>query len=268
MSNPGGDSSRPRASRLSEVLDLLATRGRLSVADAVEHLGVSEATVRRDFTELARRQLVARNHGGVVATAVAYELPYRYRHSQGDDELDRIAAVAASLARPGTVVALNGGTTTSATARSLTAREDLSRDGVETTLVTNALNIASEAVLRSHVRVVSLGGVARRESYEVSGPLAAMVIGQLWVDLAIVGVDGFSADAGATCRHEDEAAIVRAIVERSESVCVVATANKVGRRTFASICAPERVATLVTTAPAEDPEVLALRGVGVDVRCV
>ncbi len=163
------DPARNRASRWSVMLDRLATTGRLGVGEAAELLGVSEATIRRDFSELAKRQLVARNHGGVVATSVAYELPYRYRSSRADDDRTRVAAAAAALVEPGQVIGLNGGTTTTATARAITAREDLAADG-EITIVTNALNIATEAVLRPHVQCVSLGGVARPESYEVTGP--------------------------------------------------------------------------------------------------
>ncbi len=261
--------TRTPTSRWAAVLDLLATRGRLSVTETSRELGVSEATVRRDFTELARRQLVTRHHGGVVATAVAYELPYRYRVSQTDEGIDRIAARAAALVGPGEVVALNGGTTTTATARALTSREDLvGEDGPALTLVTNALNIAAEAVLRPHVQCVSLGGVARPESYEVTGPLAAQVIQQLWFDVAVVGVNALSAAEGATCRFEDEAAVVRAMVERSRRVVVVAGAAKLGERTFAAICPAERIGTLVTTADEAAPEVAALRERGVEVLCV
>ena len=133
------------------MLDRLATTGRLGVTETAELLGVSEATIRRDFSELAKRQLVTRNHGGVVATSVAYELPYRYRSSKADDGRTRVAEAAASLVAPGQVIGLNGGTTTTATSRAITAREDLAIDG-EITIVTNALNIATEAVLRPHVQ--------------------------------------------------------------------------------------------------------------------
>lgn len=264
------DGARTPAGRWAAVLDLLATQGRLSVSETATQLGVSEATVRRDFAELARRQLVTRHHGGVVATSVAYELPYRYRSSQGDDGLERVAARAASLVRRGQVVVLNGGTTTTATARALTSREDLAGDGTAQafTVVTNALNIAAEVVLRPHVQCVSLGGVARPESYEVSGPLAAQIVAQLWFDLAIVGVDGLSAAEGATCRYEDEAAIVRAMIERSRRVVVVTSGAKLGRRTFAAICPAERIDRLITTAPEDDEQVLALRERGVEVDCV
>ncbi len=201
---------RNRASRWSIVLDHLATSGRLGVGEAAELLGVSEATIRRDFNDLAKRQLVTRNHGGVVATSVAYELPVSVpQQPRGDDDRARVADAAATLVQPGQVIGLNGGTTTTATARAITGREDLVADGREITLVTNALNIATEAVLRPHVQCVSLGGVARPESYEVIGPLATLVLQQLRLDVAFVGVSGLTAREGASCRDEEEAAIIR-----------------------------------------------------------
>jgi DeoR/GlpR family transcriptional regulator of sugar metabolism len=258
------DPARNRASRWSVMLDRLATTGRLGVGEAAELLNVSEATIRRDFSELAKRQLVARNHGGVVATSVAYELPYRYRSSMADYDRTRVAEAAAALVEPGQVIGLNGGTTTTATSRAITAREDLAADG-EITIVTNALNIATEAVLRPHVQCVSLGGVARPESYEVTGPLATLVLQQLWLDVAIVGVNALSAREGATCRHEEEAAIIRTMIERSQQVICVATGEKLGLRTFASICPAERIDHLVTTVGADRDEVEALRAAGVQV---
>ena len=255
-----------RASRLSAILDLLATQGRLTVTAASDALEVSEATIRRDFAELTRRQLVTRNHGGVVATSVAYELPYRYRSSQHDSELDRVARAASALVEPGSVVAMNGGTTTTAVARTLTARDDLESTGL--TLVTSALNIAVEAVLRPHVRCVSLGGIPRPESYEVTGPLAIAGLGQLWPDVAILGVNGLSHREGATCEHEDEAAVSRLMVERSTEVLVVATEAKLGERAFTVICDAKQVTTLVTTAAEDHPQVALMRGTGTTVHCV
>ncbi|WP_347354310.1 DeoR/GlpR family DNA-binding transcription regulator [Intrasporangium sp.] len=267
MTEDTHDGGRNRAERLSAMLDRLATSGRLGVTEAAGLLAVSEATIRRDFAELARRQLVTRHHGGIVATSVAYELPYRYRSSQADAGRRRIAAAAAALIRPGQVVGLNGGTTTTATARAITAREDLAAGGA-VTIVTNALNIAAEAVLRPHVQCVSLGGVARPESYELTGPLAQLVLEQLWLDTAIVGTNGLTAAEGATCRLEDEAAIIRLMIARSRTVICVATGDKLGQRTFASICPADRIDHLVTTSDAPAEELAALRKAGVTIHAV
>ncbi len=252
------------------MLALLAERGRLGVAEVVTELGVSEATVRRDFGELAAQQLVTRTHGGVTATAVAYDLPARYRQAGRDTAKERIAARAAGLVAVGSVVGFNGGTTTSAVARAVAARSDLalSSERPALTVVTNALNIAAEMVLRPFVRCVSLGGVARPESYELAGPLATMVLDQLWLDTLFLGVDALSAEAGATCRHEGEAGVNAHMVERSDRVIVVATGAKVGRRAFAKICAPNRIDTVVTDRSASEESVRGLREAGLTVEVV
>lgn len=258
--------STDKAARWAAILDHLAQHGRLEVADAAELLGVSEATIRRDFTELSERQLVTRKHGGIVATSVAYELPYRYRSSMHDSAKLDIAKAAAALVKPGDVVGVNGGTTTTALAREITSRSDLVGDlAGELTLVTNALNIASEAVLRPHVQCVSLGGIAQPGSYEVTGPLAALVLDQLWIDIAILGVNGITASEGATCRHEAEAAICSHMARRSSQVVVVATGDKVGARTFAAIRPANEIDVLVTDRTAPAPALERLRDAGLEI---
>ncbi len=254
-----------KAWRMRTLLDLVAERGRLTVTDATAALGVSEATVRRDFTALADQQLVTRTHGGVVASSVAYDLPVRYRNS-GGKEKDTIAAAAASLVTLGQVVGFNGGTTTSGTARQLASRQDLlSGEQPSLTVVTNALNIATEMVLRPHIRTVSLGGVARPQSYEVVGPLAHQVLQELWVDHLFLGVDGISEDAGATCFHEGEASINALMVQRAQEVTVVAGSHKLGQRSFARICDATGIDRLITDRDADPALVAGFQALGVEV---
>lgn len=262
--------SLDRGARWSALLGLLAEHGRLSVAEVVETLNVSEATVRRDFADLAAQQLVTRTHGGIVATAVAYDLPARYKQAGTDTAKDRIAVRAAELAQEGSVVGFNGGTTTSAVARRLAARSDLAMSSARPaiTVVTNALNIATEMVLRPFVRCVSLGGVARTESYELAGPLASMVLGELWLDTVFLGVDAVSAGTGAMCHHEGEAGINSLMVERADRAVVVATGAKVGRRAFARICTTSRIDVLVTDASAPADALAELRAAGITVEVV
>jgi DeoR family transcriptional regulator of aga operon len=245
----------------------LAAHGRLSVTQVCAELDVSEATVRRDFRELAAQQLVTRTHGGVVATSVAYELPARYKSAMADDDKEAIARAAALMITPGSVVGFNGGTTTSATARQLAARADLASSAQRPaiTVVSNALNIATEMVLRPFIRCVSLGGVARPESYEQSGPLAAMVLEQLWLNTLILGVDALSATDGASCDHDGEAGINSLMVRRADRVIVTATGDKVGKRSFSRICDSSAIHVLVTDASAPKPELEALAALGVQI---
>jgi DeoR family transcriptional regulator, aga operon transcriptional repressor len=255
--------------RWSVLLDLLAQHGRLSVVEAAQELGVSAATVRRDFSALAQQQLVTRTHGGVVASSVAYDLPTRYRRG-ADDRRERIAAAVAELPRAGQVVGINGGRTTTAVARHLASRSDLHRrpEGPGLTVVTNALNIATEMVLRPHIRTVSLGGVARAQSYELIGDIPLANLDNLWLDMVVIGVNGIDVNAGMTCLHDGEAAVSSKLVARSNRVVVASDSSKLDVRTFARICEIGDVDLLVTDRDATAAQVRAIKGFEVEVQLV
>ena len=256
-----------RYRRWNELLELLAAEGQLQVERAAEVLGVSAATVRRDFDELARQQMLTRIRGGALAQGVTYDLPLRYKTERHPSEKQRIAAVAAGLVLPGQIVGLNGGTTTTEVARALAVRADLNAGPAPPaiTIVTNALNIATELAVRQHIKIVVTGGVARPQSYELTGPLATGVLEQVTLDVAFLGVDGIDAAAGATAHHEGEASINRLMAERAAQVVVAADSSKVGRRAFARICTAAEVDVLVTDAGIGPADAARLADAGVKV---
>ena len=256
-----------RYRRWNELLELLAAAGQLQVEEAAKALDVSAATVRRDFDELAQQQMLTRIRGGAVAKGVNYDLPLRYKSERHPSEKQRIAAVAAGLVRAGQVAGLNGGTTTTEVARALATRPDLASGAPSpaVTVVTNALNIATELAVRQHIKIVTTGGVARPQSYELTGPLATGVLEQVILDVAILGVDGIDAIAGATAHHEGEASINRLMARQASRVIVAADSSKVGRRAFARICTTGEIDVLVTDTGIAAEEAARLEDAGVDV---
>ncbi|MPZ26921.1 MAG: DeoR family transcriptional regulator [Micromonosporaceae bacterium] len=258
-----------RYARWNALIELLAARGRVSVDEAAATLAVSAATVRRDFDQLARQQLITRTRGGAVADGVAYDLPLRYKTARHADQKRRIGLAAAALVEPGMVVGLNGGTTTIEVARALADRPELSGAGAGTgaqlTVVTNALNIAHELLVRSRAKVVVAGGVVRPQSYELVGPLGSTLLAEVALDLVLLGVDGVHPALGAAAHHEGEAAMNRLMVDRGARAVIVADASKLGQRAFARTCPVERIAVLVTDTGADPATVAAFESAGVDV---
>jgi len=247
-----------RYQRWNALLDLIPGDGQLTVAEAAQTLGVSEATIRRDLDQLARQQLVTRTHGGATAGHVSYDLPLRYKTARHAAEKQRIGRAAAALVAPGSAVALNGGTTTSEVARALATRPDL-QDGTgasAVTVVTNAMNIASELAVRQHIKIVVTGGVTRGQSYELIGPFASLVLAQLSLDWAILGVDALDLRNGATAHHEGEASINHLMATRAERVMIVTDSSKLGQRAFALVCPVDDIDVIVTDRDAS-PDVLA-----------
>ena len=244
------------------ILEELAADGSVGVAEVAAKLGVSTASIRRDLQLLEKQRLLSRTHGGAVANSTAYELPLRYRGGRHRDEKRRIAAAAA--ARVGDDIAsvgLTGGTTTTEVARRLADRQGL-------TVVTNALNIASELALRPNLKLIVTGGTARAESYELVGPLAECTLEGLNLDIAFVGVDGITVEGGLTTYHEVEAQTNRALLARARQVIVVADSSKLGKRALARICEVDAVHELITDGGAEAAELGRLRAVGITVTVV
>src|SRR5436190_2322721 len=106
-----------QADRLSAIIERLASDGAVDVADLVDRLGASPATVRRDLQLLEEQRMLSRTHGGAVARDVLYELPLRYKAARHQEEKKRIAAKAAARVSDGSVIGFTGGTTTTEVAR-------------------------------------------------------------------------------------------------------------------------------------------------------
>ena len=151
---------------------MIVEEGTVHIDDITERLGVSAATARRDLDLLAEQQLITRTRGGASANPTSSELPLRYRTSRMGEEKARIARAAAAMVRPGDTIGLNGGTTTTEVAREVVLLPDLTDPETPVTIVTNAVNIASELTVRQCVRVVVTGGAARARSYELTDPLS------------------------------------------------------------------------------------------------
>lgn len=253
-----------RAARLNAILDLLAADGEVNVDELVERFGASAATTRRDLDSLAEQRLLTRTHGGAVAHSVAYELPIRYKSHQRSHEKESIALVAAALVAPGMVVGLSGGTTTTAIAAALAARDDLAA-GTGITVVTNAVNIAAQLATRPDIKVVVTGGVIHSRSYELVGPFVEQLLRGVRLDIAFIGVNGMDAAAGATTQDEREAAVNRMMAERARRAVVVTDSSKIGTVAFAAVGGPELFPVLLTDDGLDAASLTALRDAGYEV---
>jgi DeoR family transcriptional regulator of aga operon len=249
-----------KSARLSAILEQLATGGAVEVDSLAKELGASSATIRRDLATLARQRLLERTHGGAVAHAVSYELPLRYKGVRFAEEKRRIAAAAAAGVAEGMAVGLTGGTTATEVARALA--------GLRVTIVTNALNIASELGVRPNIKLIVTGGLARSQTFELSGPIAEASLAGLTLDVAFIGVDGVDAVAGCTTHEEVEAHTNQVMIRHAQRAVLVADSSKIGKVTFARICPVGDVDELITDEAGDPAAVRALTEAGLDVTLV
>lgn len=246
-----------REERLSRLVDYIVANGSAHVEQIVETFEVSPATARRDLDALADQQLVTRTRGGAMVNSISGDLPMRYRTVRQPGEKSAIGAKAVSLVTPGEVIAFNGGTTTTVAAYEVgvaTAGDERFAGSV-TTVVTNAVNIANDLIVRQNLRIVVTGGVARSQSYELVGPLASLMLPEINIDTLFLGVSAFDLEHGLFTHHEGEAAVNAALVSLARRTFVLADSDKFSATAFARICAIEDVEGVVTDSGA-DPAVL------------
>lgn len=236
-----------REERLVAILDLLAQEGNVEVSDIVDAFGISAATARRDLDVLAERNLLHRTHGGASAQSLSYDLPLRYKRNPRTDAKAAIAAAVQELIDPRMRVGLSGGTTSTAIAAELAQRSDLeARDGEGITVVTNAINIAAQLVIRPHIRVVVTGGVAQMRSYELTGPYSDLMLERITLDRAFIGTNAIDVLNGPMVADEREARVNALMAERAEQAWIVADSSKIGRRGFARVGEPGLFHGIVT----------------------
>ena len=114
---------------------------------------------------LENQKLASRTHGGATPHAAFNDVPLGYKTTQNLAEKRRIAECALQFLDGARVIGMTGGTTLTAFARLLFNREGL-------TVVTNALNIATDLVSGGNIRVFAAGGEVRTSSQECVGPTA------------------------------------------------------------------------------------------------
>ncbi len=245
--------------RLQQILEVARRDGHVSVMELSQRFGVSDVTIRRDLRELAAQGLLRRAHGGAVPTTPAPpEPPVIQRMSHELAWKEAIGRAAAALVSDNESVFIGSGSTTAHVARNLLDRRGL-------TVVTNALNIATELAAAEGITVVVTGGMMRASELSLVGHIAESSLREVRVDKVIIGMRAISLEAGMTNDYLPEVMTDRAIIEMAPELILVADHTKFGKIASAYVAPLEKVTTLVTD-PQTDPHVLAsLREMGIRV---
>lgn len=211
--------------RQEKIVALLAKRRRMEVQTLMDVLGVSAATLRRDLTDLARKDRVVRVHGGVFHPGAVTGEPSFGQKSALAMKAKRLiaAAVVRTIPRQATVF-VDSGTTCLEAGRLLRNRSDL-------TIITNSLPlIASHEQFRA--RLLVLGGEMRSVSGALVGDLALSALSRLRADVALIGASGLHCEDGVGTTELLETAVKREWIARSGRAVLLADASKWSQATL------------------------------------
>ena len=248
--------------RRREILEILQSDGRLLVGELSKRFQTSLITIRKDLEFLHHRGLLERTHGGAlpVRTGALSDQTLREKERLHRQEKLRIAAATAKMIRSGQVIILDSGTTTTAIARACKQFRSL-------TIITNATNIAAE-LAGTAVDVILTGGMLRKNSFSLVGPLAEETLRKLTADLLFLAVDGFDVRYGLTTPNLLEARVNRAMAEAARRTVVVCDSSKFGKRSLSLIMPTSSVHETITDRRISKHDLKALRAAKIEVTLV
>jgi DeoR/GlpR family transcriptional regulator of sugar metabolism len=243
------------------LLDLVDQEGQVTVADMVHRFSISAVTVRSDLDALAKIGAVVRSHGGAIRRLEAIQdYPLRAKETLHRNEKVRIGKAAAELIRPGETIILDSGTTTAEVARHIKKLKTQSL-----TVITNALNIATELADCGDITLIMIGGLLRPVSCSFVGPQAEAMMNEFHADRLFLAVDGFDLENGPSTPDVLEAQLNNVMIRSAKEVNVVADFSKLGRRSVSKIGPLDRIDRLITDNRAVPEFTEGLRNKGIEV---
>ncbi len=235
-------------SRKDKILELLASSGKVRVAELSELFGVSEVTIRIDLADLEERGLLTRVHGGAMSSyKTYYNMSLQQRLSANHEKKIAIAKHAAGMIENHDTVMFNSGTTTLLVFRMLNPSFNLS-------IVTNSIAIALEAGANPNFNVVLIGGDVNAQYQFSYGSDAVDQLKGYHADKLVLSVDGVDTTNGFSTYYDKEVEVDRLMLKNSAVHIITADYTKIGRTTFAKICDIDVADYIITNKNASDED--------------
>jgi DeoR family transcriptional regulator of aga operon len=227
--------------RRNMILEKLNTDGEIFVDQLSKEFDVSEVTIRNDLDQLEKKRLLIRARGGAMKYngGVGMDFGISEKDKIHLNEKIRIGEYAASLVKDGDIIIIDSGTTTAEMAKNLGHFHNL-------TVITNAINIAIIVSKFPHINLIMLGGMMRKNSQSLVGPIAEKSLSKFHVDKLFLGVDGVNSKEGIFTANMEEAHLNEQMITISNEVIILTDSTKFNRKAFAHICDIQKIQKIVT----------------------
>lgn len=229
--------------RQQKILERLYASGKVQVVPLAREFESSQDTIRRDLTDLEDQGFLKRVYGGAV--------PFRKVVPGFDGRTDKeknekyiVAKKAVELVRPGSLIAIDGGTTNTLFASLLPMSSRLR-------VVTNSFLVAEELRKRPDVDVTFLGGSYDKQSQVTVGEAACLQLDSYLFDQCFLGAYGVDAATGLTIPEpfQGEVGVKRRLIDRSREVNVMGVCSKLGVSAEYVICPIDRIDRIICERP-------------------
>ncbi|MGX7112382.1 DeoR/GlpR family DNA-binding transcription regulator [Gemella cuniculi] len=212
--------------RQNKILTLLDEKVSVSIHELIECCEVSEATIRRDLTNLEEKNLLYRTHGGAMkrTSARGSEDSVEAKRSEFLYEKKAVAKyLCDNIVQSGQTIYLDAGTSTY-------EMIDYLRDR-KITVVTNSTYHLSRLIYNK-IHTIILGGTLKHSTQAVVGHTAVEQLKNYSFDMCFVGCNGIDDNFGITTADENEAFVKSAAIKNSKKKYILADKVKFDHRKF------------------------------------
>lgn len=242
--------------RLAELEGLLKAQGQVQVSSLARQWGVSDMTVRRDLQRLEAQGVVARVHGGAVASG---GLRFQARLDRNRKAKRTAVAKLADLLPDQGCIYLDGSTTIFQLIEHLGRHPGLS-------VATNNVDTFHRLSQMAGIKAILLGGTLNPDTDNLVGPLARRALAGLSFSAAFASAYAIHPEVGPAEPAIDDAEIKQLVCERAARVHLAINHHKLGERATGTwLPAPEH-SVLASDLEPEDERLTPYRPLFAEIR--
>lgn len=246
-----------REERLQIILKMLDTNQRVSSVQLSEILNVSDDTIRRDLNELAENGLLKKVHGGAIPKPPnPYKLAERINILH--EEKIVLAKKAQQFFKDGQVIILDNGSTNMEVAR-------LMSPDLKATVFTTSIPIAQILCEHANIELFMLGGRVFKDAQNTYGTEVIELLNKIRADVFLLGVCGMHHKIGITMPEWDESVVKRKMVDVSEKVIALVTADKLNTAENYVVCSYQQIDVMLTDDTIIESQLVDYQALGVQV---
>lgn len=252
--------------RHRKILEILAEKNNISVAELSKLLSVSEVTIRADLTVLAEEGKVQRIHGGaqLLEERIRQEHSFQIRRNQNSESKLKIGKYAAQFVDSLDSILLDSSTTVLAMAKALRDRTDIK----ETTVIPTGIWTAIELMSCQNINVLVPSGYLRSISGSITGLPTSEFFENLNIQKAFLGAWGVSIEYGLTDSHLLEIELKKMIIKKAKEVIILVDGSKFMQNGLASYSNIKDISKIITDKNAPKNILKEIKSLGVDVHIV
>ena len=247
--------------RYEEIYNILQDKQSATVQYLVNQLHISEATVRRDLSEMESMGLLQRVWGGAMLQATADKgQPTFVRVKSNTDKKARIAAIASGLINESSSIFIDGSTTAKTSIQNSTVDAYEAYHGCESS-VGDVVSKNNQQMLieQTSSNVYMIGG----QIYEkriTTGPLAIADVRKFYADILFFSCNGISAESGISCIESKCSEVCAEMMLRAGKKVLLCDSTKAGKNYLWHIADFDEIDYVIMDEEPDDPALVSALG--------